>query len=112
MTKIYHNPLCSKSRAALELLQERGLNPQVIEYLKTPLDQEQIKTLIAKSNLSVREAMRTNEQSYQDLNLDQADDAQLIAAIAEHPVLLNRPLVETDKGVRLGRPLEDIEEIL
>lgn len=112
MTKIYHNPLCSKSRAALELLQERGLNPQVIEYLKTPLDQEQIKTLIAKSNLSVREAMRTNEQSYKDLNLDQADDAQLIAAIAEHPVLLNRPLVETDKGVRLGRPLEDIEEIL
>lgn len=112
MTKIYHNPMCSKSRAALEMLQERGLNPHVIEYLKTPLDQEQIKTLLAKSDLSIRDAMRTNETIYQTLNLDQASDEQLIQAIAEHPVLLNRPLVETDKGVRLGRPLEAIEAIL
>lgn len=112
MTKIYHNPRCSKSRAALALLQERGLNPEVIEYLKTPLNQEQIKTLIAKSDLSVRQAMRTNESVYQELNLVDANDEQLLEAIAQHPILLNRPLVETDEGVRLGRPLEAIEAIL
>lgn len=112
MTKIYHNPRCSKSRAALELLQERGLNPEIIEYLKTPLNSTQIKDLITKSDLSVREAMRTNETIYKELNLAEANDEQLIAAIAEHPILLNRPFVETEKGARLARPLEAIEVIL
>lgn len=112
MTKIYHNPRCSKSRAALALLQERGLNPEIIEYLKTPLDAEQIKTLIAQSNLSVRDVMRTNEDVYSTLGLEQADDERLIQAMVENPILLNRPLVQTEKGVRLGRPLEAIEEIL
>lgn len=112
MTKIYHNPRCSKSRAALALLQERGLNPEIIEYLKTPLDAEQIKTLIAQSNLSVRDVMRTNEDVYSILGLEQADDERLIQAMVENPILLNRPLVQTEKGVRLGRPLEAIEDIL
>lgn len=112
MTIIYHNPRCSKSRAALALLQDKGLDPEVIEYLKTPLNQAQIKTLIAKSDLSVRQAMRTNESIYQELNLAEANEEQLLEAIAQHPILLNRPLVETDKGVRLGRPLEAIEAIL
>lgn len=112
MTKIYHNPRCSKSRAALALLQERGLNPEIIEYLKTPLDAEQIKTLIAQSNLSVRDVMRTNEDVYSTLGLEQADDERLIQAMVENPILLNRPLVQTEKGVRLGRPLEAIEDIL
>ena len=112
MTKIYHNPRCSKSRAALALLQERGLNPEIIEYLKNPLDAEQIKTLIAQSNLSVRDVMRTNEDVYSTLGLEQADDERLIQAMVENPILLNRPLVQTEKGVRLGRPLEAIEEIL
>ena len=112
MTTFYHNPRCSKSRAALEMLQERGFNPEVIEYLKTPLNQEQIKSLIAKSDLSLRQAMRTNETIYKELNLADANEDQLLAAIVQHPILLNRPLVETDKGVRLGRPLEAIEAIL
>ena len=112
MTKIYHNPRCSKSRAALALLQERGLNPEIIEYLKNPLDAEQIKTLIAQSNLSVRDVMRTNEDVYSTLGLEQADDERLIQAMVENPILLNRPLVQTEKGVRLGRPLEAIEDIL
>lgn len=112
MTKIYHNPRCSKSRAALEMLKERGFNPEVIEYLKTPLNQEQIKTLIAKSNLSVRQALRSNEKIYTELNLAEANEDQLLEAIAQHPILLNRPFVETSKGVRLGRPLEAIEDIL
>lgn len=112
MTKIYHNPRCSKSRAALALLQERGFNPEIIEYLKNPLDAEQIKALIAQSNLSVRDVMRTNEDVYSTLGLEQADDERLIQAMVENPILLNRPLVQTEKGVRLGRPLEAIEDIL
>lgn len=112
MTKIYHNPRCSKSRAALALLQERGFNPEIIEYLKKPLDAEQIKALIAQSNLSVRDVMRTNEDVYSTLGLEQADDERLIQAMVENPILLNRPLVQTEKGVRLGRPLEAIEDIL
>ncbi|HHU95442.1 MAG TPA: arsenate reductase (glutaredoxin) [Alcaligenaceae bacterium] len=112
MTKIYHNPRCSKSRAALALLQERGFNPEIIDYLKNPLDAEQIKALIAQSNLSVRDVMRTNEDVYSTLALEQADDERLIQAMIENPILLNRPLVQTEKGVRLGRPLEAIEDIL
>lgn len=112
MTKIYHNPRCSKSRAVLALLQERGFNPEIIEYLKNPLDAEQIKALIAQSNLSVRDVMRTNEDVYSTLGLEQADDERLIQAMVENPILLNRPLVQTEKGVRLGRPLEAIEDIL
>ena len=112
MTKIYHNPRCSKSRAAFALLQERGFNPEIIEYLKNPLDAEQIKALIAQSNLSVRDVMRTNEDVYSTLGLEQADDERLIQAMVENPILLNRPLVQTEKGVRLGRPLEAIEDIL
>ena len=113
MTKIYHNPRCSKSREALKFLEERGLNPEIIEYLKTPLTAAQIKTLIAKSDLAVREAMRTNETVYKELNLAElTNEDALIAAMAEHPILLNRPFVETAKGARLARPLEAIEAIL
>ncbi|GAA5092380.1 arsenate reductase (glutaredoxin) [Paenalcaligenes hermetiae] len=112
MTKIYHNPRCSKSRAALAYLQEQGLEPEVIEYLKTPLSVEQLNALVAQCDLSVRELVRTNEAPYTDLQLDQADEQQLLEAIAEHPILLNRPLVQTKKGVRLGRPLEAIYDIL
>lgn len=112
MTKIYHNPRCSKSRAALALLQERGLNPEIIEYLKTPLNAQQIQELIAQSNLSVREAMRTTEDIYSTLGLAEASDDELLQSIAAHPTLLNRPLVQTEKGVRLARPLEAIEDIL
>lgn len=112
MTKIYHNPRCSKSRAALALLKERGLDPEIIDYLKTPLNQEQIKALIAKSDLSLKQAIRTNETPYQELHLSEATDEQLLTAIVQYPILLNRPLVETNKGVRLGRPLEAIEAIL
>lgn len=112
MTTIYHNPRCSKSREALAFLQDRDADLTIIEYLKDPLDAEQLKTLIAQSDLTVREAMRTNEAIYKELQLDQADDEALIAAMVEHPVLLNRPFVQTAKGARLARPLEAIEAIL
>lgn len=110
--KIYHNPKCSKSRATLEALQERGFQPEIIEYLKTPLTAEQIKDLITKSDLSVRQAMRINESAYTELNLETAADDLLIDAMVQHPILLNRPFVETKKGARLARPFEAIEVIL
>lgn len=112
MTTIYHNPRCSKSREALAFLQDRDADLTIIEYLKDPLDAEQLKALIAQSDLTVREAMRTNEAIYKELQLDQADDEALIVAMVEHPVLLNRPFVQTAKGARLARPLEAIEAIL
>lgn len=114
MTKItiYHNPQCSKSRATLAFLQERGLNPEIIEYLKTPLNVEQLKALIKKSDLSVRAAMRTNESLYAELGLATASDTRLLAAMAAHPILLNRPIVETAKGARLARPLAAIEAVI
>lgn len=112
MTKIYHNPRCSKSRAALEFLTERGLEPEVILYLETPLTLTQLQHLVAESNLSLIDLIRTNEAIYTELSLAQASEHDLYQAIIEHPILLNRPLVETAKGVRLGRPLEAIEEIL
>ena len=112
MTKIYHNPRCSKSRAALELLTERGLNPDVVLYLDTPLSVRELQQLVAKSGVSLLELVRTNESPYSELHLANASEQDLYEAVAAHPILLNRPLVETAKGVRLGRPLEAIEDIL
>lgn len=112
MLKIYHNARCSKSRAALAYLLDQGYTPEVINYLETPLTLAQLKALIAKSNLSLRQNLRTTEEVYAELNLEQADDEQLYAAVVQHPLLLNRPIVETEKGVRLGRPLEAIDDIL
>lgn len=114
MTKIYHNPRCSKSRAALQQLQDHGLGPVIIEYLKTPLDKNQLADLITRAGLSVREAMRCGEEVYKTLGLDNPEltDEALIQAIVEHPILLNRPFVVTDKGVRLARSPETLAEIL
>lgn len=109
---IYHNSRCSTSRKALELLQAHGLQPQVVEYLKTPLTRQQLAQLIAGSGLTVREAVRTKEPLYEELQLAQADDAALLDAMAAHPVLLNRPFVVTAKGTRLARPVDALLDIL
>lgn len=114
MTIIYHNPRCSTSRAALERLQQQGLEPQVIEYLKQPYTAALLTDLIQRSGLSVREMIRQKESLYTELGLDKPEtsDQNLIDAMVEHPILVNRPIVVTDKGVRLCRPLAVIEEIL
>lgn len=114
MTIIYHNPRCSTSRAALERLQQQGLEPQVIEYLKQPYTVALLTDLIQRSGLSVREMIRQKESLYTELGLDKPEtsDQNLIDAMVEHPILVNRPIVVTDKGVRLCRPLAVIEEIL
>ena len=111
---LYHNPRCSKSRGALELLEARGLTPTVVRYLEAPLDAAQLKALLAKLGLTARQLLRTGEEEYKALNLTDASlsEAQLIAAIAAHPKLMERPLLETADKAIIGRPPETVLEIL
>ena len=111
---LYHNPRCSKSRGALELLEARGLTPTVVRYLETPLSAAQLRDLLARLNLSARQLLRSGEDEYKALNLADSGltDAQLIDAMAAHPKLIERPiLVAGDKAV-IGRPPEKVLEIL
>lgn len=111
--KILHNPRCTKSRQTLALLQENGVSPEIVDYLKTPLTEKQIKALLKKLGLSAREAMRRNEKLYKELKLADVDDeAALIKAMAENPILIERPIVETPKGAAIGRPPENILPLL
>jgi arsenate reductase len=109
---IYHNPNCSNSRKALEIIREHGIEPAIVEYLKTPLTPQKLRHLIRDMHVPVRAVMRTNEPAYAEMKLDDADDDTLLAAIAAHPILLNRPIVRTPKGVKLCRPGETVTEIL
>ncbi len=111
---LYHNPRCSKSRGALELLEARGLAPTVVRYLETPLDAAQLKALLCKLGISARQLLRSGEDEYKALNLADASlsEAQLIAAIAAHPKLMERPILETADKAIIGRPPENIVEIL
>ncbi|WP_421555167.1 arsenate reductase (glutaredoxin) [Pseudomonas kitaguniensis] len=111
---LYHNPRCSKSRGALELLEARGLNPNVVRYLETPLDATQLKALLGKLGIGARQLLRTGEDEYKTLNLADASlsEAQLIAAIAAHPKLMERPILETADKAVIGRPPENLLEIL
>ncbi|WP_278940852.1 MULTISPECIES: arsenate reductase (glutaredoxin) [Pseudomonas] len=111
---LYHNPRCSKSRAALEILEARGLAPTVVRYLDTPLEATQLRSLLGKLGLSARQLLRSGEDEYKALNLVDASlsEEQLIAAMAAHPKLIERPiLVAGDKAV-IGRPPEKVLEIL
>ncbi len=112
MTTIYHNPRCSTSRNTLERLRGAGREPEIIEYLKTPPSREQLAKLISDAGLTPREAVRSKEAAYAELGLDGATDAQLLDAMAANPILINRPFVVTEKGTRLGRPIEAVDEIL
>ncbi|HEU0095002.1 MAG TPA: arsenate reductase (glutaredoxin) [Rhizomicrobium sp.] len=109
---IYHNPQCSNSRRALEVIRAHGIEPVVVEYLKTPLSRDALAGLAAQMDVPVREVMRTKEAVYAELNLANAGDDALLDAIAAHPILLNRPIVVTDKGARLCRPGDLAAELL
>ncbi|MBD8272095.1 arsenate reductase (glutaredoxin) [Pseudomonas fluorescens] len=111
---LYHNPRCSKSRGALELLEARGITPTVVRYLETPLNAAQVEALLAKLGLGARQLLRTGEDEYKSLNLADASlsEAQLIAAIAAHPKLMERPILETADKAIIGRPPENVLEIL
>lgn len=113
-TTIYHNPACSNSRGALGLIREAGIEPDIIDYLKTPPDRATLAKMIADAGLTVRGAMREKEAVYRELALDDpglTDDALLDAMLA-HPVLINRPFVVTERGTRLCRPPALALEIL
>ncbi|OYY48221.1 MAG: arsenate reductase (glutaredoxin) [Methylophilales bacterium 28-44-11] len=116
MTKtiIYHNPACGTSRNTLAMMRASGVEPQVIEYLKTPPDRATLCKLIADMGIAPRQLLRVKGTPYASLGLDNIDltDAQLIDAMLAHPILINRPIVVTSKGVRLCRPSEVVLDIL
>lgn len=112
--KIYHNPSCGTSRNTLALIRNAGVEPQVIEYLKTPPGREELKEMIAKAGLTIREAIREKGTPYAELGLDNPalTDEQLLDAMLANPILINRPFVVTPVGVRLCRPSEAVLDIL
>ncbi|KUI26750.1 arsenate reductase [Mycobacterium sp. IS-1742] len=110
--RIYHNPKCSTSRKTLDLLRESGIEPEVVQYLKTPPSREQIAAMIEAAGIDVRTAVRKRESLYAELNLADATDDELLDALAEHPILIERPFVVTDKGTRLARPIDAVREVL
>jgi arsenate reductase len=111
---IYHNPHCGTSRKTLEILQQTGVEPTVVEYLKAPPSREELKRLYNRAGISPRDGLRAKEAIAAELGLLRPDvpDDEILDAMIEHPILINRPLVETDKGVRLCRPQELVRDIL
>ncbi len=111
---IYHNPKCSKSRETLALLQNKGVTPQIVEYLKTPPDAATLKQIIKLLGIGPRDLMRRKEEPYKTLGLDDpklSNDA-LIAAMVAHPILIERPIVVAHGKAALGRPPENVLAIL
>ncbi|WP_443971240.1 arsenate reductase (glutaredoxin) [Sphingobium sp. CR28] len=110
---IWHNPRCSKSRQALAILEETpGIDVEIVEYLKTPPSRAELAAVYARGGISPRDAYRKGEEEAKALNLAEADDNAILDAMAAHPILIERPVVVTDKGVRIGRPPEAIREVL
>ncbi|MDZ7735386.1 MAG: arsenate reductase (glutaredoxin) [Gammaproteobacteria bacterium] len=111
---IYHNPRCSKSRATLKLIEEQGYAPLVVEYLKTPPSVTTLKKLLKQLGLKPRELLRRNEAAYKDAALDQPgkSDEEVLAAMVKYPILIERPIVVVDDKAVIGRPPENVLEIL
>jgi arsenate reductase len=111
---IYHNPSCGTSRNTLALIRNAGIEPVIIEYLKTPPTRQVLKDLIRRAGLTVREALREKGTPYAELGLDNASltEEQLLDAMEAHPILVNRPFVVTERGVCLSRPSEKVLDIL
>lgn len=109
---IYHNPKCSTSRKTLELLRDNGIEPEIVQYLKTPPSRAELVELIDDAGIEVRAAVRKREPLYAELDLASASDDELLDAMAANPILIERPFVVTPKGTRLARPLDSVREIL
>ena len=111
---LYHNPRCSKSRQTLALLEERGITPEIIEYLQAPPDAATISGLLTKLSIGAIELMRRREAPFTELGLAgrEDDDAALIEAMASHPILIERPIVVAGDQARIGRPPEAVLDIL
>jgi len=109
---IYHNPACGTSRNTLALIRHFGFDARVIEYLKTPPSRQEIKTLAAAAQLSLHDILRKKSTPYAELRLEDKDDETLLDAMAAHPILINRPMVATEKGVALCRPSDVVLDLL
>lgn len=111
---IYHNPNCGTSRNVLGLIRNAGIEPEIVEYLKTPPSRETLVELVAAMGIPVRDLLRRKGTPYDELGLDDPSltDGQLIDAMMAHPILINRPIVATPMGVRLARPSETVLDIL
>ncbi len=114
MVTLYHNPRCSKSRDALNLLREQGQEPEIILYLETPPTAKQLKTLLGKLGISARELLRKGEDAYKELNLadETLSDTALIKAMVENPKLIERPIAVIGEKAVIGRPPENVKTLL
>lgn len=111
---IYHNPRCTKSRLTLAMLEEKSIDLEIIEYLKTPPDQKTLKDILKKLKMNPMDLIRKGESIFKELNLaDKADDTQaLLDAMADNPILIERPIVVANNKARIGRPPESVLDIL
>jgi arsenate reductase (glutaredoxin) len=111
---IWHNPKCATSRKVLEMIRRKGVEPRVIDYVKTPPNGAEIKAALKEMGIGPRDLLRQRGTPYEELGLDdrKLTDAALIAAMTKHPILIERPVVRSQKGTRLCRPAERVQEIL
>ena len=111
---IYHNPMCGTSRKTLDILRDSGADVWVHEYMKNPPSREELVRLYERAGITPREGLRAKEALADELNLNRPDvtNDEVLDAMVKHPILINRPIVETDKGVRLCRPQDTVREIL
>lgn len=111
---IYHNPMCGTSRKTLEILNEAGANVTIIQYMQTPPSRDELKRIYDRAGITPREGLRAKEQIAADLGLNDegVSDDDILDAMMAHPILINRPLVVTDKGARLCRPQDEVRAIL
>lgn len=110
--RIYHNPKCSTSRKTLDLLRDNGIEPEIVQYLKTPPTRAELAQMITDAGIDVRTATRKRESLYAELDLASASDDELLDAMVAHPILIERPFVVTSKGTRLARPMDSVRDIL
>ncbi len=111
---IYHNPNCSKSRETLNILEQHGISPEIIEYLENPPDKHELKNIIGLMGISPSELLRTTEPVYQEVQLDRdsISDKEIVAAICKHPSLLQRPIVVMGNRTVIGRPPDRVLELI
>lgn len=114
MTTIYHNPRCSKSRASLEMIQAKGITPTIIKYLETPPDKQQLTELLGKLGLQAEQIVRKGEALFKELGLGDKtlSNEEWIDVLAEHPQLIERPIVVNGNKAAIGRPIEKVIDIL
>jgi arsenate reductase len=110
--RIYHNPRCNTSRKTLALLREKGVEPEIVEYLKTPYTAAQLKTLLGQMNLSAKSVVRKKEAAAAGIDPDKMSETALIEAMVENPILVERPIVVSGNKAALGRPPENVLSVL